>query len=243
MNDLPAEKSVKPAVELTTEQQRLCRRIGHSFTNPALLLEALSHRSTGSRNYERLEFLGDSLLSFAIADELYRRNPTLDEGALSRLRASLVRGSSLAEIGRELVLGECLILGVGELKSGGFNRDSILADSVESLLGAAYYDAGYEAARSLVLRLFEQRIENLPPAEELKDPKTRLQEMLQARGLDRPVYKVVATSGKSHQMEFTVTGTIAAHNLSVSAQASSRRKAEQQAASALLIKMDALLSS
>ncbi len=216
---------------------RLSRRLGYTFTDEALLVEALSHRSSGNRNYERLEFLGDSLLNFVIADALFTSNPQLDEGSLSRLRSSLVRGSSLAEIARELELGSYLLLGTGELRSGGFNRDSILADVVESILGAAYVEAGFTVAQGIVLRLFHNRLRSLPSAEELKDPKTRLQELLQGQGMERPGYAVVNTSGESHRLEFTVSCTVNSHNLTVKAVASSRRKAEQAAASTMLDKI------
>ena len=222
------------------DRARLLERLGIGFADPALLDEALSHRSAGGRHYERLEFLGDSLLSFVVSTELCRRRPDDDEGALSRLRASLVREGTLAEIARELELGRHLVLGTGERKSGGFARDSILADAVESLIGAVHADAGFEAARALVLRLFEERLANLPSAESLKDPKTRLQELLQARGLERPTYEVVAESGRAHERRFTVRCTLGATGASVRATASSRRKAEQAAAERLLERAEAL---
>ena len=149
----------------------LIHQLDHHFSDPDLLDEALSHRSCGSHNYERLEFLGDSFLNFVIAAELYNRRQDEDEGALSRLRASLVRQSTLAEIARELNLGNFLNLGVGELRSGGFRRDSILSDVVESIIGAVLLDAGHEKARTLILHLYGDRIDNLPPSAELKDPK------------------------------------------------------------------------
>lgn len=220
---------------------RLSRRLGLSFNNQALLTEALSHRSSGALNYERLEFLGDSLLNFVIAAELYRLETDLDEGSLSRLRASLVRGTTLAAIARELALGDFLKLGVGELKSGGFERDSILADVVESILGATLIDAGFETAKALVLRLFDSRLQSLPAAADLKDPKTRLQELLQGRGLGRPLYEVVKTTGPSHQLEFTVSCTLPSHGKCITAVAGSRRKAEQAAAAEVLEKADNLL--
>jgi len=221
---------------------RLCRRLELNFQNDALLIEALSHRSSGSLNYERLEFLGDSLLNFVIAAELFRLKPELDEGSLSRLRASLVRGSALADIARELDLGDYMKLGSGELKSGGFKRESILADVVESILGATFLDAGFEQARALVLRLYEARLASLPEATTLKDPKTRLQELLQGRGLERPVYEVVKTTGTSHEPEFTVTCTLPSHKVTVQATASSRRKGEQAAAADVLARVDELLA-
>ena len=215
----------------------LTTQLNYQFSNPALLTEALSHRSSGSVNYERLEFLGDSFLNFTIAAELYQQRSHEDEGALSRLRASLVRQSTLADIARELKLGDYLNLGVGELRSGGFKRDSILSDVVESVIGAVFLDAGFEVARDLVLRLYGDRIANLPPSADLKDPKTRLQERLQADGLERPGYEVVETSGKSHEMRFTVVCALPALKKTVKATATSRRKAEQAAAARMLEKL------
>jgi len=223
------------------ELARLYKRIGYTFSDESLVEEALAHRSFSSKNYERLEYLGDSLLNFVIADEIHAKFNDLNEGDLSRLRASLVRGSTLADIARELELGEFLRMGTGELRSGGFNRDSTLADLVESIIGATYRDANFDTARALVLRLFENRLQNTTPAEELKDPKTRLQELLQGRGLERPVYSVVKTEGKSHQLEFTVTCSIASHDVTVCSVASSRRKAEQAAAADVLSRAEQLL--
>lgn len=223
------------------ELARLYKRIGYEFNDESLIEEALSHRSHGSPNYERLEYLGDSLLNFVIADALHANFPKLDEGSLSRLRASLVRGSTLATIARELELGEFLRMGTGELRSGGFNRDSTLADLVESIIGAVLRDADFPTAQSLVLRLFDERLQNTMPVDELKDPKTRLQELLQGRGLDRPVYTVVKTEGKSHQLAFTVTCQISAYNVTVASVASSRRKAEQAAAAEVLDRAAELL--
>ena len=222
------------------DRDRLLERLGLEFDDPALLDEALSHRSAGGRHYERLEFLGDSLLSFVVSAELFRLRPGADEGALSRLRASLVRESALAAVAREHELGRHLVLGTGERRSGGFARDSILADVVESLIGAVHVDRGFEAARALVLRLFAARLADLPEAESLKDPKTRLQEILQSRGLERPVYAVVEESGRAHERRFTVRCTLDAIGATVRATASSRRKAEQ-AAAALLIERAAAL--
>ncbi|MFK7996972.1 MAG: ribonuclease III [Granulosicoccus sp.] len=222
--------------------QTLLDRLDYQFKDEGLLTEALSHRSSGSRNYERLEFLGDGFLNFTIATELYHQRPDEDEGALSRLRASLVRESTLAEIARELGLGDYLIMGVGELRSGGFKRDSILSDVVESLIGAVFIEAGYEVARTLVLRLYGNRINELPPSAQLKDPKTRLQEQLQAEGLARPDYEVIETSGKSHDMQFTVRCTLREPQIKITATASSKRKAEQASAQLMLDKIEALRS-
>lgn len=213
---------------------RLTRQLDYHFTDEGLLDEALSHRSSGSHNYERLEFLGDSFLNFVIASALFQQRPDDDEGALSRLRASLVRQSTLADIARELNLGDYMKLGVGELRSGGFRRDSILSDVVESIIGAVLLDAGHDVARELVLRLYGNRIENLPPSAELKDPKTRLQELLQGSSYSRPQYEVIEATGKSHDMRFTVCCTLPELSMKVRATSTSRRKAEQAAAALML---------
>ncbi len=216
----------------------LCEKLDYRFNDESLLIEALSHRSSGAVNYERLEYLGDSFLNFTIATEVFHHRPDDDEGALSRLRASLVRQSTLAEIARELQLGDYLNMGVGELRSGGFKRDSILSDVVESIIGAVFLDSGFEAARKLVLRLYGNRVVELPPSAELKDPKTRLQEWLQAQSLDRPEYEVVEATGKSHDMRFTVVCSLNALNLSVKSTSTSRRKAEQAAAASMLERIE-----
>ena len=217
--------------------QTLIDKLGYTFKSDELLNEALSHRSSGAFNYERLEFLGDGFLNFTIATELFQRRPEEDEGALSRLRASLVRESTLAEIARELNLGDYLILGKSELGSGAFNRDSILSDVVESIIGAVFIESGYEPARDLVLRLYGNRVENLPPAAQLKDPKTRLQEKLQAEGMETPAYEVVEATGKDHEMLFTVRCSVHQLNAKVQATARSKRKAEQAAAEDMLLKL------
>jgi len=220
-----------------SDLDKLQERLGHRFSDAGLLEEALSHRSVGSRNYERLEFLGDGLLNFVITAELYRlRND--DEGSLTRLRASLVRESTLAAVARDLELGDVLRLGGGELASGGHERESILADVVESIIAAVFLDAGFDAAKAMVLRLLGKRLKQLPSGESLKDPKTRLQEWLQAKALERPTYEVVGTSGKAHELRFTVRCTSTSHALALEATASSRRKAEQQAASDMLERLD-----
>ncbi len=217
---------------------RLCDNLGYRFSDPELLETALSHRSTGSRNNERLEFLGDSILSYVIAAELYRRFPEADEGGLSRLRASLVKGVTLAELARELELGAYLNLGPGELKSGGRRRDSILADAFEAVLGAVLLDSDIERVRGLILDLFEQRLDDTSPQAALKDPKTRLQEYLQARRRDLPVYSVEEESGEAHAKHFVVSCRI--EGLAESrGEGTSRRKAEQAAAALLLKELEA----
>ncbi|MDH5471454.1 MAG: ribonuclease III [Gammaproteobacteria bacterium] len=204
--------------------------LGYEFGNSELLVEALTHRSVGAKNYERLEFLGDSILNFVIADQLFTRYPQYPEGDLSRLRASLVNKDSLAKIAKILNLGEYLILGSGELKSGGFRRDSILADTVEALIGAVYVDGGFELSRELVLHLYEELLGDVPDPATLKDPKTRLQELLQSRKLSLPVYEVTDISGKAHSQTFVVTCSINELDIESHGKANSRRKAEQKAA-------------
>lgn len=188
----------------------------------------------GAANNERLEFLGDALLNAAMAVELFRRRPDAPEGELSRLRAALVRGETLAEIARELGLGEALRLGEGERKSGGHRRDSILADALEAVVGAVYLDSDFDTACAVVAGLFRARLDELPSADELKDAKTRLQEYLQGRSASPPDYDVVGTAGADHARRFTVRCRIPGIGLERTATATSRRKAEQGAAQACL---------
>lgn len=207
-------------------------RLGYRFRDSVLLAEALTHRSAQGRNNERLEFLGDSVLNFVVADELYHRCPQDTEGALSRLRASLVNRPSLAELARSLQLGEHLRLGSGELKSGGHRRESILADTLEAVLGAVYLDGGFDACRRLIGELYRERLDRLPNVSELKDAKTRLQEYLQAQRRPLPTYVVREVSGKAHDQLFRVQCLVA--DAVAEGEASSRRQAEQQAADAML---------
>lgn len=202
----------------------------YRFARPELLGEALTHRSAGPRNNERLEFLGDAVLNFLIADALFRRVPDADEGGLSRLRANLVRRETLAEIAAELRLGEALVLGPGELKSGGFRRQSILADALEAVVGAVYLDGGFGACEALVDRLFRERLDSLPSTDSLKDPKTRLQEYLQARQAPLPNYRLVSQEGEPHRRVFRVACEIEGVTGTVEATGRSRRAAEQEAA-------------
>ncbi|HSH28925.1 MAG TPA: ribonuclease III [Thiohalobacter sp.] len=219
---------------MTPPLEALARRLCHEFTTPALLRQALTHRSAGNPNNERLEFLGDAVLGMVIADALYARYPKASEGDLSRLRATLVKKPTLAGIARELELGECLQLGSGELKSGGFRRDSILADALEAILGAVYLDAGFDTAAALVLQLYRPRLQSLPEAAALKDPKTRLQEFLQSRHIELPEYQVIQVCGKAHAQTFEVECRIAGLDRSSRGRGSSRRKAEQAAAAGML---------
>lgn len=208
--------------------------IEYRFKDPQLLREALTHRSVGAGNNERLEFLGDSVLSLVISWRLYDLHPRAQEGDLSRMRARLVRGSTLTEVATSINLGMEINLGEGELKSGGFRRASILADAFEALLGAILIDGGFEACRRVVLSLFDPLIEQLPGAEELKDPKTRLQEWLQARGRPLPQYSLVGEEGSDHAKKFHVTCRLDDDGTAVEASGRSRRKAEQAAASRVL---------
>lgn len=197
--------------------------------------EALTHRSASAHNNERLEFLGDALLNLIIAEYLFQRYPKAAEGELSRLRASLVKGETLADLARELKLGDWLRMGPGELKSGGYRRESILSDALEAVIGAVYLDGGFGACRDLVLRLYEDWLARLSSASELKDPKTRLQEYLQARQRPLPVYNVLEIHGEPHAQSFTVECVVV--DLRTIAVGSSRRKAEQEAARLLLEQM------
>lgn len=210
------------------------RRLGHRFADAALLEQALTHRSFGSPHNERLEFLGDGVLDCAIAGELYARFPQLAEGELSRLRASLVREAALADVARALGLSEFLRLGEGEAASGGVARASILADALEAVYGAAFLDAGYAVARSVIRRTFGERLEGVQARAPAKDPKTRLQEYLQGRRLKLPQYEVVATRGAAHKQTFEVECAVGELGLAAKGSGTSRRAAEQQAAEALL---------
>jgi len=219
---------------LLTAGEWALARLGYEFRDPALLEAALTHRSAGRCNYERLEFVGDAVLNFAVAALLYRTCPDADEGELSRYRAALVSGSSLADVAAELRLGEQLRLGGGEMKSGGHRRSSILADALEALLGAVYLDGGTDSACAVIEALFAERLGTLPEAHELKDPKTRLQEQLQARGLPLPAYAVEAVSGEPHEQWFVARCEVGALDLQSLGEGSSRRRAEQEAARQLL---------
>ncbi|THD02901.1 ribonuclease III [Panacagrimonas perspica] len=212
----------------------MATKLGREFRDPALLARALTHRSFSGVNNERLEFLGDALIGFFIADALYVQRPRAEEGDLSRWRSSLVRERSLATIARRLGLGDHLRLGEGELKSGGWRRDSVLADAVEAVVAAVYLDGGFEAATQTCRTLFAQDLADLPDAETLKDPKTRLQEWLQGRSRPLPVYEVLEESGPAHRRYFLVRASLTDEDRASDASGSSRRIAEQQAASALL---------
>ena len=211
--------------------------LDYKFTDDKLLQLALTHRSAASENNERLEFLGDAVLDFVISDVVFRSHANADEGDLSRLRSSLVKDTSLAQCARDLGLGEHLILGGGERKTGGHRRESILADALEAIFGAVFLDAGYEAARAVIERAFGDRLEEFPDVDELRDPKTRLQEWLQARGLGLPDYTLVKVSGKAHRQLFEVSCTAKDGAVITEGSGTTRRNAEQEAAAKMLIEM------
>jgi len=212
----------------------LMRKLDYTFKDQSLLKLALTHRSKGSGNYERLEFLGDSILGFIVADWLYVHFPDVAEGRLSRMRSSLVRKETLAGIARKLALKDHLILGEGELKSGGFNRDSILSDTVESIIGALYLDADFNQASRFVHTQFAELFESISIESNFKDPKSTLQEAMQKYGYELPKYDIVEIYGEQHQQQFTMQCTVAELAISAQATAASRRQAEQGAASQVL---------
>lgn len=212
--------------------ERLQDALGHRFSRPDLLAQALTHRSHSSPHNERLEFLGDSVLNCVMATLLFERFPGLREGDLSRQRANLVRQDTLAEIAQALKLGEELRLGEGELKSGGFRRPSILADGLEAVIGAVFMDSGFDAARRVVARLYQPLLDQIDPKVSGKDAKTELQELLQARKLPLPSYTLMLTHGEAHAQTFEVECAIPALGIRVAGAGSSRRSAEQAAAKA-----------
>ncbi len=218
-------------------KQRLQKRLGYEFLDPAQLDLALTHRSHGARNNERLEFLGDSILNFIIGEALFHQFPEAREGQLSRLRSQMVKGETLAALAREFDLGECLRLGEGEMKSGGHRRESILADTVEALIGAIYLESGFETCSARVNAWYQSRLDALSLEQPAKDAKTRLQEFLQAHKLPLPEYDVVEVEGEAHAHQFTIECRVTPIKETVRAQASSRRVAEKQAASEMLEKL------
>jgi ribonuclease-3 len=225
---------------MDSQRQRLLRRLGYEFRDPKLFELALTHRSRGAINNERLEFLGDSLLNTIVSEALFQRFPDAREGELSRLRAQLVKGDTLAVIGREFDIGECLSLGEGELKSGGFRRASILADAVEALVAAIYLDSGsFDSCRSHLLRWYGSRLDTVSLGKSAKDPKTTLQELLQARGEPLPEYELSEVSGEAHAQIFTVTCRVSLLDAPVVATGSNRRQAEKKAAAVALERLQA----
>jgi ribonuclease-3 len=217
---------------------QLSKKIGYSFEQPELLIQALTHRSAKGQHNERLEFLGDSILGFVIAEALFERFPSHDEGDLTRMRSSLVKGVTLAEMGRDFHLGEHLILGPGELKSGGHRRESILEDAIEAIIGAVYLDSDISQCKQLILTWFAQRLNAIKPGVGQKDPKTRLQEYLQGRKIPLPLYDVIDTKGQSHNQQFTVRCITEVIDNEVIAKGTSRRKAEQGAAQQVLVLLE-----
>ncbi len=219
---------------MTQSPESLCKKLGLKFNDSSLIKTALTHRSVGAKNNERLEYLGDSILGFVIAECLFEKFSDADEGVLSRLRSGLVNQGSLAEIAREHDLGEFLILGCGERKSGGFRRDSILSDALEAIMGAMVVDQGIPACKRWILGLFADRIDALSLSNWEKDPKTRLQELMQSKGLHLPSYKLIATDGKAHAQKFTVECEVDIVSMPEIGMGTSRKKAEQQAAEKIL---------
>lgn len=213
---------------------RLCQNIGYEFSNPKLLENALTHRSAAAENNERLEFLGDSILNFVIAEILFTQFPAAREGELSRLRASLVKGDTLADIGREMNLSDYVILGEGEMKSGGFRRASILADCVEAIIGAVFIEAGFEMAKVCVRKWYSERLQSVSLDENKKDPKTLLQEWLQAKKKKLPTYTLIETGGESHCQNFMVQCKTEACKEIATATGPNRRQAEKNAAEQML---------
>lgn len=214
--------------------ERLCRRLDYEFQTPAYLKQALTHCSAGSDNNERFEFLGDSILGAVISYAIFKQYPHQNEGQLSRLRASLVKGEMLANIALELELGDCLYLGQGELKSGGFRRASILADALEAIFAAVFFDGGFDAAQQVILHLYRTRLDNPELNNTLKDGKTQLQEYLQSKKMPLPEYTLTKVTGDEHDQLFYVTCSVPSLKKTTKGQAETRRKAEQIAAMELL---------
>jgi len=218
----------------------LQKNIAYHFKDGALLLQALTHKSHSNTHNERMEFLGDSILNASIAIYLIKNFPELDEGVLSRTRASLVKGETLASIARELLVGDSLQLGIGELKSGGYKRASILADALEAIIGAVYLESGFERAEQFVINLFKKRLEKDAILSLDKDPKSRLQEYLQAQQMNLPNYEVISVDGKDHEQMFTVICQVEELSLQVKVQGRNRRSAEREAAKKILHKIQNL---
>jgi len=220
--------------------ERLQKNIDYSFNNIDLLKQALTHRSVGKQNNERLEFLGDSVLGSIISRELYQRFPSIDEGQLSRLRSHMVRGQTLAKLAKQINLSEQLILGQGELKSGGFRRESIQADAFEAVLGAIFLDSDYLTVNRVILKLYKELLDQANPEESHKDFKTQLQEALQKRGSDLPQYDLIKTSGKDHNAVFYVRCSLTNENIKVEKSSKSIKRAEQDCAEVILEKLSIL---
>ena len=220
--------------------EKLQKNIDYHFNDAALLKQALTHRSVNKNNNERLEFLGDSILGCVISHELYHRFPLVDEGQLSRLRSSLVRGQTLAKLAKTLNLSETLLLGQGELKSGGFRRESIQADAFEAILGAIFLDSDYVTVSAVILKLYDELLNDASPDDSLKDFKTQLQELLQKKGHSLPIYELIKTKGQDHNAVFYVSCHIKEFNLSVEENAKSIKRAEQACAESILGSLSSL---
>lgn len=220
-----------------TDLSALEAALGYSFVDKNLLIKALTHKSVGRDNNERLEFLGDAVLGYLVAGRLFKTRPNDGEDVMTLMRASVVKGETLAQVAAELGIAPYLRLGVGERRSGGHQRASILADATEAIIGAVHEDGGIECARQLVAKLFDARLQALDP-DAIKDPKTRLQELLQGSGLALPIYEVVATQGSDHERVFSVRCRVDALEIELIADGSSRRNAEKQAAQAILVELD-----
>ena len=216
----------------------LKKSLDYEFNDIGLLEQSLTHRSAPGDNNERLEFLGDAVLDFVISEVVFRTHPLAPEGDLSRLRSSLVKDATLAVIAADIGLGEHLILGSGERKAGGHRRDSILADALEAIFGAVYLDAGFAAASGVIERVFGNRLQDFPAADELRDPKTRLQEWLQARGLGLPKYDLVAVTGEAHRQKFEVSCRVSRLEDTTTGVGTTRRNAEQESAERMLEKLN-----
>ncbi|HIM58782.1 MAG TPA: ribonuclease III [Psychromonas hadalis] len=219
---------------------KLQQKINYQFKDITLLKQALTHRSVGKNNNERLEFLGDSILGVVISRELYKRFDRVDEGKLSRLRSHLVRGKTLAELAITLELSDSLILGSGELKSGGYRRESIQTDAVEAIFGAVFLEAGFEVINTVILDLYQTLLDEINPNDSLKDPKTQLQEYLQKRGNALPIYELVKTLGKDHNAVFSMSCVLEDQNMQVEQSGKSIKRAEQSCAQILLNKLISL---
>lgn len=222
------------AARVNDPLQQLEKDLGHTFGNKTYIETALTHRSLGQSNNERLEYLGDALLGFIVAEAIYTSYPGASEGELTRLRANLVKGETLARLARKIELGNYLRLGASELKSGGWRRNSILANTLEALFGAVYLDAGLEVCRNTILHLYDDILKNSSPDTLVKDPKTRLQEYLQSRQLNLPDYQVINERGEAHNKTFTVECSIGELAVSVKADGRSKRNAEQASAQMVL---------
>lgn len=235
----PPVKTAKKSQTENSSAIKLSKKLHYQFSDPSLLTEAITHRSKHSINNERLEFLGDSILGYVISSELFQRFPQAREGQLTRGRAVLVKGETLAELALQIELGDYLQLGPGELKSGGHRRKSILADAMEAIIGAIYLDGGLEAARQHILTIYSDKLQAMSLEEVSKDPKTQLQEYLQARKQPLPNYEVVATTGSEHEQVFEVSCKMNILSRAVKGTGRSRRKAEQAAASKALKLLEA----